>query len=409
MRKTFLFILVTLLYISCGGDDGGSGGTASGGSEYLNVSSIEIPGGNTTATLSIQASNNCEWVVSSSDSWIRSINPTKGRGSQNVTLTVTTNPSSSAERTAVINVRTTNGSISRNVTVTQSPSEETLQLSMETMTFANTAGNQDVTVTSNTHWTITGVANWLSLSKTEGDNNGSVSISATANTAKVEREAVLTFTAIGGTTKQLTVRQQADTSTDFRVSPSMLSADALATSVSFNIVGDAQWMIVSNSNWATPNITSGEGNATISVSLLDNTNETVREAAIIVSSSTKSETVTVRQSAATKPVLSDVLVADKDKTTATITFSFSSMFAVTEYGICYTTSGVPTINDSHKAESGSVVQGSASIQITGLTAGTTYNIRAYAKSAVGIEYSDDLSFTTNNSWPGMDDNIRPNV
>lgn len=411
MKKLSSFILILMLLIACGGGDdaGGGGGSSTGGSEYLNVSNVDIPGGNTTATLNIQASNNCEWVVSWSEPWIRSISPTKGRGNQNATITVTVNPSSSAERTGIITVRNTSGTISRNVTITQSPNVEALELSVSSLNFSNEAGYQDVTVTSNTHWVITGATNWMSLNKTEGDNNGSVIITVNANPDKTERQAVLTFTGSGGITKQLTVKQQANTATDFRVSPSNLSVEAKANTVLFSINGDAQWTIVSNQNWATLNTTSGEGNATISVSIADNVSEAAREAVITVSSNAKSEAVTIYQTAGTKPTLTNILVTENTKNGVTIAFTYQSMFAVSEYGVCYTPNGTPTINDAHTSETGSSTQGTPSVTLKDISPSTTYNARAYAKSAVGIQYSETVTFTTTSNIPGGGDNVTPGL
>ena len=301
MKKILSYLFGALFLVACGGGDDAGGGTPSGGNEYLNVQNVDIPGGNTTATLYINASQNCDWVVSWSESWIRSINPTKGRGLQNATISVTLNPSSTATRTAVVTVKNTSGTIVRDVTITQSPNAESLDLSMSTMTFSYTASSQDVTVTSNTHWTVNGSASWLTLSTTEGDNNGSVRVTVEANKSKQDREVVLTFMGTGGISKQLTVKQQGDTSTSFNVSPTELSANALAGTVQFTIIGDARWTISSNQSWATPNTTSGERDATITVSLTENTGEQAREAVITVSSDSKSETVTIRQSAAAIP------------------------------------------------------------------------------------------------------------
>ena len=398
-----------MLLIACGGGDDAGDNTPSGSNEYLNVSNVDIPGGNTTATLYISASQNCDWIITWSESWIRSINPTKGRGNQNATITVSPNPSSTATRTAVVKVSNTSGTIVRDVTISQSPNAESLELSMSTMNFTNVAGSQDVTITSNTHWAITGLASWMSLNKTEGDNNGSVRITVEANTAKSEREVVLTFTGSGGISKQLIVKQQGDISTDFRVSAQELSANAPAGTVQFNIIGDAQWTISSDKNWATPNTTYGEGNATVIVSLTDNTDEKTREAVITISSNTKSETVTIRQDAGSKPTVTALNVNYDGKTSAVVIFSYNSMFPVTEYGVCYNTAGQPTINDAHQSESGSNTQGTPSVSLTGLAYGTTYYIRAYARSAVGIQYSEPVSFTTVNNWPGGDDNVIPGI
>ena len=69
--------------------------------------------------------------------------------------------------------------------------------------------------------------------------------------------------------------------------------------------------------------------------------------------------------------------------------------AVTERGICYSTSQNPTIANS-KVVSGSGT-GSFTANITGLTAGTTYYVRAYATNSVGTAYGSQVSFTTSTS------------
>lgn len=322
MKKTILLLMSALAIIACGGGSDAGGGSATGGNEYLNVQNVDIPGGNTTATLNISASQNCDWTITWSESWIRSIMPSKGRGTQNATITVTANPSSTESRTTIIKVSNASGTIVRDVTITQSPNE---------------------------------------------------------------------------------------TLTDFRLSTKELSANATAGTVQFNIIGDAQWTIASNKNWATPNTMSGAGNASISVALADNTSEEAREATITVSSNSKSETVTIRQGAATKPTVSALNANYDGRTGAVVSFSYNSMFPVTEYGVCYNTTGQPTVSDAHQSETGNATQGAPTVSLTGLSYSTTYYVRAYAKSAVGITYSESTSFTTANNWPGGDDNTPPDV
>lgn len=405
-RQLLLFISSLLLLLSCGGGDDGGGGTPAGGSEYLNVSDINIPKGNTTATLYVQASQNCEWEITSGESWVN-FNPQKGRGTQNVTVTVTQNPSSTEARMAIAQIKGTGIDQPREVKITQQPSSESLELNTSTLTFESAGGSQEVVITSNTHWTIAGVANWFTLSVDAGDNDGKVVVNVSTNISKNEREAKLTIMGQGGTSKQLTVKQLGDTSTDFHVSPTELSAEALATTLYFNIVGDAQWTVYSNAGWAIPATLNGEGNANVTVSLTDNTNEQPREALITVSSQTKSETVVVKQAAGTLPEVSNAQASNIGKSSATVSFTYSSLFPVTEYGICYSTTDNPTIDNNRQSETDSANSGSASLSLSDLQPGTTYFIRPYARSAVGIRYGNSLSFTTTNDWPGGDDNLTP--
>lgn len=67
--------------------------------------------------------------------------------------------------------------------------------------------------------------------------------------------------------------------------------------------------------------------------------------------------------------------------------------AVTERGVCWNTTGAPTISDSKLADAGTG-SGAYSLQITGLTAGTTYYLRAYAVNSAGVGYGDEVTFTT---------------
>lgn len=206
--KIVFFITSVFLIIACsGGGESGGNDTPSGGSEYLNVQNLDVPGGNTTATLSIQASVNCEWKISWSDDWIRSVSPSEGRGVQNVTVTLTTNPSSQLSRNSTLTVSNKNGTIVRNVILTQSPNAESLTLSVSSLNFTNSVETQEVSVNSNTHWTITGKSDWMSLNKLEGDNVETITITVLENTSESERNATLTFTGREGASQQLAIKQ----------------------------------------------------------------------------------------------------------------------------------------------------------------------------------------------------------
>ena len=70
---------------------------------------------------------------------------------------------------------------------------------------------------------------------------------------------------------------------------------------------------------------------------------------------------------------------------------------VTERGICWSTSPSPTVNGSH-ATNGTGT-GSYTINMTGLTANTTYFVRAYAINSAGTSYGNEVSFTTTANLP----------
>lgn len=61
-------------------------------------------------------------------------------------------------------------------------------------------------------------------------------------------------------------------------------------------------------------------------------------------------------------------------------------------GLCWATTANPTVGSDH-IDVGALI-GTYSADITGLTAGTTYHVRAYAANSVGLSYGEDLTFTT---------------
>ena len=61
-------------------------------------------------------------------------------------------------------------------------------------------------------------------------------------------------------------------------------------------------------------------------------------------------------------------------------------------GVCWSTIQNPTTNDSHTTDIGG--EGSFTSIITGLSASTTYYVRAYATNSAGTTYGEQLSFTT---------------
>ena len=70
----------------------------------------------------------------------------------------------------------------------------------------------------------------------------------------------------------------------------------------------------------------------------------------------------------------------------------SGVTDVTRRGVCWSTSPNPTIEDSRTSNGSGI--GSFTSNLTGLTAGTTYYLRAYATNSVGTSYGAQRSFTT---------------
>ncbi len=70
-------------------------------------------------------------------------------------------------------------------------------------------------------------------------------------------------------------------------------------------------------------------------------------------------------------------------------------FEVTARGVCWSTNATPTIADNKTTDGAGI--GKFTSLITGLTANSTYYLRAYASTSAGTAYGDTYQFTTKNS------------
>ena len=96
----------------------------------------------------------------------------------------------------------------------------------------------------------------------------------------------------------------------------------------------------------------------------------------------------------TAPVVTTSAVSDVTTSTATCGGNVTDDGGqpVTARGVCWSTSVNPPVADSHTPDGTGT--GSFTSSITGLAAGTTYYVRAYATNSVGTAYGAQVTFTT---------------
>lgn len=110
------------------------------------------------------------------------------------------------------------------------------------------------------------------------------------------------------------------------------------------------------------------------------------------------------------PTLITAALTNITGTTATCggTVTFDGNDNVTERGVCWSSLSTPYIFDNHTSDGTGT--GSFVSAITGLTANTTYYVRAYATNSLGTNYGETVTFTTTTTTnPGTVTDIDGNV
>ncbi|MDR2388323.1 MAG: BACON domain-containing protein [Tannerellaceae bacterium] len=154
----------------------------------VSESRLNFPAGGNTQ--SILVTTNTNWAVSVSDNaaWVN-FDPASGAGRG--ALRITASQNTGEARSATVTVR--GNGLTGSITLTQSAAGQ-LNVSTSAISFTNEGGTETFTVSSNASWTISSDADWATVSPTSGAGQGTVSISAPANSGS-ERTATIIVTA----------------------------------------------------------------------------------------------------------------------------------------------------------------------------------------------------------------------
>ena len=181
-----------------------------------------------------------------------------------------------------------------------------LSVSPSSLSYTAAGESKTVTVTSNTSWTATSSASWLTISPASGSNNGTITAVAAANTSSSQRTATITVSG-SGITRTISVTQ-AGVSYNLTVNPTSLSYTANGETKTVTVTSNTSWTATSSASWLTVSPASGSNNGTITAVAAANTSTQQRTATITVSGSGITRTINVTQAGA--PTAIDEEVAE---------------------------------------------------------------------------------------------------
>ena len=166
-----------------------------------------------------------------------------------------------------------------------------MRLSTEELNFPSSGGQQSFTITSNTnYWRVSNNApSLLRISSREtGSENGTVTITAEANTANTPQQATLTVSGTGFEKRTINVIIAGTNTTPtptptLNVSVQTLNFGDAGEGHDFTITSNTNWTVASSADWLTVSPSGGSNNGTVSVTARPNTNTTERTATVTVS------------------------------------------------------------------------------------------------------------------------------
>ena len=268
---------------------------------YLTVSPKVIQCGSNGGEFTVSVSSNVDWEVGLPQ-WISS---TVTHGSDNATVTLTVMPiDGEMADSREADVFFGNSSYGDKVHVIQTVDPIlSIDVRPKNLEFVSAGETKSVFVFTEDSWSATVDVDWVTLSKTEGQGNGEVSVTLGENPEYVQRQTTVVFTSGGNMTAFLSISQEALPDPHFlEVSPLSFQFGNEGGEQSMTIGCDDAWTIDASNDWLTVTPMTGTGNATVTIGVNPNTLLEPRMAYVIVKSGDLVQEVMVNQAAGDTPL-----------------------------------------------------------------------------------------------------------
>ena len=286
-----------------------------------------------TSTLNIAAegesvevtlTSNGDWTIDACPEWL-TVDPTSGNGNATLTFTAPLNDTE-ATRSGEVHVSTKDNTAS--LTVTQEAVEKDfIVVSPELIESEAEGGTFTLTVSSNCDWRASISAEWISCEPTNGNGNGTVSVTLLPIEGDIEfRETNILFSGAGSELIPIHVIQYAEEQIYISVSPSTLPFDYDGGTQNVSVLSNGSWTATPDADWFTLGVTSGNGNAEVTVTASENEVMEPRLGFVTFLLETGESTqLTIKQDGAPDPhyleVTPEAVTIDKDGGSADITIS----------------------------------------------------------------------------------------
>lgn len=249
--------------------------------DYLSTDKASINVGHTAASTTLQVSSNVSWTAATAQGWI-TISPMSGTGDKTLAITIAANMGES--RTGLIYLSCpTNPELSASVMVNQSAGNY-IALDPDSLVFDHVADSQSVIVSSNQTWEVVLTDDWVSVSPMSGSGDGVLNVSVPAYSGQTDRETtIIVQTSDGQIAASANVLQTGQAVThELSCDISAITSPKAGKTMQMHITGNVGWTITKNQSWVSVSPVSGTGDATINVTIAENTGLARRVASIVI-------------------------------------------------------------------------------------------------------------------------------
>ncbi|PZX16159.1 putative secreted protein (Por secretion system target) [Breznakibacter xylanolyticus] len=229
-------------------------------------------------TTSLLITSNTNWMAATATPWM-SITP--ATGDQNGIATITTTANTAPEERSGVITFTAPDITPVQVIITQNAQGVIFSISPQTLSLPSSAGTASLVITSNTPWTLTSDAPWLTPDTENGTGNATLMLTHLANPLAQSRTASCTILANGVMPQTVVITQEA-AAIILSSTTTSLTLNAEEDNQTIDIMCNADWVAHTTADWLSLSPQAGSGNGTLILSTLNNPSTEDRQTTVTI-------------------------------------------------------------------------------------------------------------------------------
>jgi hypothetical protein len=190
-------------------------------------------------------SSNFLWNIEISDTWI-TVNPLKGYGDKNITVTAAANTDLAPRQTSFFIV---GEETRREITVTQVGEEPALSIDATQKTVSAEGDTVSVGVTTNVELNVAMEADWISFVETKTITTKRYIFNIAPNTTLEERSGRIEFSQKNGSLSAMLTITQKGENPNFEIDTDLVEVPAVGGDAKFTVVSNIDWDAASATPW----------------------------------------------------------------------------------------------------------------------------------------------------------------